>query len=255
MRRREKFIISSILLAFALLFIQYIPLQFRWVAILIFFFLSYGVSAWALFDDLYGVEWITIVPLPAMYAVAVSLFYFLLPNNTLSRVFIIALFGVGMYALFLTSNIYSVAKTRTIQLLRAAHTIGLFFTLLISTFYTHFLFSLHLHPFLNFLIVGVIHIPLFLMLLWGVDLQPQITSRIKIFTAVFSLIMAEFAFIFSSFPLSVWNASLLTTSIFYILVGILHNYLQERLFRNTLIEYFVFGGLVSFSFFLLIQWK
>lgn len=255
MRRREKFIISSVLLALGLLGVQYVSLQYRFIAIIVFFVFSYLVSVWTLYEDLYGVEWFTIVPLPAMYGVSVSLFYFLLPNNWASRLFIMALFGVGMYALYLTSNIYSVAKIRTIQLLRAAHTVGLLFTLLTSTLMTNFLFSLHLNFWLNGLIVFGIHFPLMLMSLWSVELQPKVDKRIWIATTLFALVLGEFAVVISFFPISVWNASLLTTSIFYVLLGILHNHLQQRLFKNTISEYLIFSSLVFISFFLLMKWK
>jgi hypothetical protein len=118
MRKREKFLVSSFVLSFALLGTQYVPLDFRLLATVLFFFITYAVSSWALFEDLGGVEWLTVVPLPSYYAISVSLFYFLLPENLLSRILILALFGVGMYAMYLTTNIFSVAKVRTIQLLR-----------------------------------------------------------------------------------------------------------------------------------------
>jgi hypothetical protein len=255
MRRREKFIISSILLALGLLAVQYVSLQYRYIAILLFFVFSYLVSVWALYEDLYGVEWVTIIPFPAMYSVAVALFYFLLPNNIASRIFILAIFGVGMYALYLTSNIYSVAKSRTIQLLRAAHTIGLLFTLLTSTLITNFLYSIHLDFWLNGLIVMIVHVPLLLMSLWAVELQPKLDKRIAVSVVLFSVVMGEFAIILSWFPLTVWNASLLTTSLLYVLLGLLHNQLQQRLFKNTMVEYIVFAALVSVSFLLLLKWK
>lgn len=197
MRRREKFIISSTILALSLLGIQYIPLEYRLLAFLVFFIASYLVSAAALYEDLFGVEWITIVPFPAMYAVAVGLFNFLLPNNLLSRFFILGLFGVGMYAQYLTANIYSVAKIRTIQLLRAAQTIGFFFTLLTSTLLTNFLFSLRLDFWWNGLIIFAIHFPLILMSLWSVDLSPRVERRIWLASGVFALVMAELGIIFS----------------------------------------------------------
>lgn len=255
MRRREKFIISSILLALGILSLQYVSLQFRFVAILIFFVFSYIVSVWSLYEDLYGVEWLTIIPLPAMYGMSVSLFYFLLPNNWVSRIFIMTLFGVGMYALYLTSNIYSVAKSRTIQLLRAAHTIGLLFTLLTSTLISNFVFSLHIIFWMIGPIIFVVHFPLFLMSLWAVDLQPKIEKRIWLAATIYSVVIAEFAIVLSFFPISVWNASLLTTSMCYILLGILHNYLQQRLFKNTIFEYLSFAALVFISFFALLKWK
>ena len=141
MRRREKFVIVSVLLSLSLLATQYIPLDWRYLATAIFFIISYLSSAWALSDDLHSHEWLTIVPFPALYASSVSLFYFLLPEMFWSRLVIIAIFGVGMYALFLTSNIFSVAKGRTIQLLYAAHAVALFFIMITSLLFNNVIFS------------------------------------------------------------------------------------------------------------------
>ena len=132
MRRREKFVISSVLLSLGLLGVQYVSLDARYWAVGLFFIISYFMSAWALADDLQTHEWLTVVPFPALYAVSVSWFYFLLPEGIMSQFILLAVFSIGMYALFLTSNIYSVAKGRTIQLLHAAYAIGLLFTLIIS---------------------------------------------------------------------------------------------------------------------------
>jgi len=140
MRRREKFIIVSVLLSLGLLATQYVPIDWRYAAIGIFALISYLMSAWALSDDLQIYEWLTILPLPVLYASSVALFYFLLPEVLLSRLAILAVFGVGMYALFLTANIFSVAKGRTIQLLYAARAIALFFTMIISLLLTNTIF-------------------------------------------------------------------------------------------------------------------
>jgi len=65
MRRREKFVLSAILLSLGLLSVQYISLDWRFGGVLIFTILAYFVSAWALSDDLQRFEWLTILPLPA----------------------------------------------------------------------------------------------------------------------------------------------------------------------------------------------
>src|SRR5260221_12126093 len=114
MRKREKFIVSSALLSLGLMATQLLSVELRPIAIVLFFIASYLISAWALAKDLNGVEWLTIVPFPALYALAVSLFYCFLPSSLVSRLAIIGLFGVGMYALYLTSNIYAIGKVKTI---------------------------------------------------------------------------------------------------------------------------------------------
>lgn len=255
MRRREKFLLSSLLLAFGLLSTQYVPLEFRILAIALFFFVTYGVSAWALFEDLNGVEWLTVVPLPGMYAVSVALFYFLLPENVITRIIILALFGVGMYALYLTANIFTVAKTRTIQLLRAAHAVALLFGMVMSFFVTNTIFSLHLPFWANGLGAGVVTFPLALMLLWSIELKPKLERPIIIAALSVSVLIAELALVLSFFPATVWMQSLYVMSMLYICLGMLTTKLAGRLFQNTVWEYLSVWVLMTGMFFFLMKWK
>lgn len=237
MRRREKFVIASALLSLGLLGLQYVSLEWRYIAVGILTFMAYLVSAWALHDDLQKHEWLTIVPFPASYTGAVGLFYFLLPAGFLSKLFILGLFGVGMYALFLTSNIYSVAKGRTIQLLHAAHAVGLLFTLLTSLLATNVVFSLRLPFYQIALMIGAIHFPLVLMSLWSIELEGRVRREIWLLTGTMTIFLMELALSLSFLPLSVWNSALLVMSWLYVGLGILHNYLRGRLFTRTLTEY------------------
>ncbi len=255
MRRREKFVIAAIVLSLALLGLQLIPLEYRYFGVLGLMVLSYGVSAWALVDDLQPFEWSTILPLPTLYATGVGLFYFLLPENIISRLFILGLFGVGMYGLFLTANIYSVAKGRTIQLIHAAHAIALLFTLLTSTLFSNTIFSLRLPFYLVVPLVGVVHACLIFMSLWAVNLEQRVTSQILTLSGVLTLILMEMSLALSFMPLSVWNQALLLMAMLYIGLGIFHNYLRGVLFTNTIREYSLVGGLVVVIFFLLFPLK
>jgi len=249
MRRREKFVVASVLLSLAL-GVQYVSLEYRYAAVALFGLVSYLVSAWALVDDLQPYEWATIIPLPSFYSMSVGLFYFLLPENIVSRFMILGLFGVGMYALYLTANIFSVAKGRTIQLLHAAHAVGTLFSVLTSLLFLNTIFSLHLPWYLTGLLVGLTHAPLTFLSLWSVRLESKIESDILQLTTLFSLLLFEMGLVFSFLPFSVWYSALFIMSFFYIGLGILHNYLQERLFENTLFEYLLVAGFVGLIFFI-----
>lgn len=255
MRRREKFVIASILLSFGLLGSQYVPVEYRYWAVIVFSLLSYLVSAWVLSDDLQRYELITIVPFSAMYTAAVGFFYFLLPENLLSRIFILILFGVGMYGVYLTSNIFSVAKGRSIQLLHAAHAISMIFTLLTSLFFLNTIFSLKLHFWFNAILTFSSHFPLIFLSLWSIKLEPQVTKQILQLSLMLSIILVEFTIVLSFFPFQVWHLSLFVMSIMYIGLGIFHSYLKERLFVNTLQEYSMVAGFVAIVFLLLFPWK
>ncbi len=247
MRRREKFITASLLLGLGLLAVQYVSLDFRYGAVALFGLFSYFLSAWALSDDLQAHEWITVVPFPSLYALGVSFFYFLLPSNFWSRLVILSLFGGGMYALYLTANIFSVAKGRGIQLLHAAHAVGLLFTLLTSILFTNTIFSLHLHWFSNGVLILLTHAPLVFLALWSVRLEQRISRQLVALTMLLTVLLTELAIVFSFYPFSLWFKSLFIMSFFYVALGLLQNYLQEKLFRNTLIEYIaaaVFIGVI-----------
>lgn len=255
MRKREKFIISSILLAFGLVTTQLVPVEVRPLAIILFFIATYFISAWALSKTINGVEWLTIVPFPAMYALSVSLFYFLLPTNLASQAVIIILFGIGMYALYLSANIFSIGKLKTIQLLRAAHAVEFLFLLIMSLFLFNFIFSLHLMPILNGFFVGVASFLPILCSLWSIVLSEKLPRRIVWISIFFALILGEVAFIISLLPVGLWTASLYLTSLLYVGFGIIQHHLVGRLFTKTLREYLWLGGFVTISFMLLIDWK
>lgn len=255
MRRREKFVITSIILSLALLGVQLVPLEFRYLAVLGLASLSYLLAAWALREDLQRFEWLTILPSPTLYAAAIGLFYFLLPENIISRLFVVVIFGIGMYALLLTSNIYSVAKGRTIQLLHAAHAIGLFFTLITSLLFLNTIFSLRLPFYFNGLLVGISHFPLILMSLWSVELKQQVHREVVLLSLVTSLILVESSIILSFFPFSTWNYSLLIMALMYIGLGVLHNFLREVLFENTIREYSLVAFFLMLVFVILFPWK
>jgi len=255
MRRREKFVIAAIVLSLGLWSIQLVQLEFRYLAVAIFAIATYLVSAWSLSEDLQKFEWITILPFPAVYAAAVALFYFLLPAGFLSRFFSLGLFGVGMYALLLSANIFSVAKGRTIQLVHAANAIALLFTLLTSLLLTNTIFSLRMPFYWNALLVGLSHVPLIFMSIWSITLDQQVSKQLLSLTGILTLIIVELAIVFSFFPLSVWNVALLIMAFLYIGLGLFHNYVRGVLFTNTLTEYSLVASLTIVLFFFLFPWK
>jgi hypothetical protein len=185
----------------------------------------------------------------------VSWFYFLLPEGITSKFVLLAVFGVGMYALFLTSNIYSVAKGRTIQLLHAAYAIALLFTLVTSLLFTNTIFGLRLPFYLNGLFSGLVHFPLILMSLWSVSLEDHISGEILALGGVLTLFLVELTMILSFYPFSVWNIALFVMAFIYVSLGILHSFLKERLFERTLREYSLVGVFVIIMFVILFPYK
>src|SRR4030042_3522557 len=126
MSKRRKFVVVSLLLCLGLLGIQLIGVEYRYQAIALLGVASFVLSALALGEDLQGVEWLTVLTLPTLYPISVGLFYFLLPERIVTRLLILVFFGVGIYALLLTENIFSVAAIRTIQLFKSVYAFRFF---------------------------------------------------------------------------------------------------------------------------------
>jgi hypothetical protein len=161
------------------------------------------------------------------------------------------LFGIGMYAIYLTSNIYSVAKGRTIQLLHAAHAIGFLFTLLTSLLFANTIFSLRLPFYVNGGLVALSHFPLVLSSLWAIRLDPHVRKELVMLTTLLTLLLMELAMIMSFMPHSVWYQALFIMSLLYLGVSIIRSFLAERLFMNAVTEYSLVAVFL-FALFLLV---
>lgn len=255
MTKRQKFLLSAALLSLGLLAIQYILIAYRYVAIFGFFLITYLVSAWALFDDLKAVEWLTILSLPSLYAVAIALFYFLLPASWFSRIILISLFGGGMYALYLTENIYSVAAVRTIQLLRAAHAVGFLLSILTLTLLYNTIFSLQWPFWANGLLAIAASYPVLVQGLWSVRLEPIVSKDIWRMSFGLAVSCGGIAMALSFLPVTVWVAALFLATVVYVSLGLLQHDLSERLFSRTITEYVLVGLLVLVATLLVTPWK
>ncbi len=255
MTKRQKFLLSSAILSLGLLGIQYVSISYRYVAIFGFFLVTYLVSAWALFDDLKGIEWLTVLSLPSLYATAIALFYFLLPGNWFSRVIIVSLFGGGMYALYLTENIYSVAAVRTIQLLRAAHAVGFLLSILTLVLLYNTAFSLQWPFWANGLITFGISFPVIVQGLWSIRLEPFVSKDIWRMSLGLAVACAMIAMVLSFLPVTVWIAALFLATVVYVCLGLLQHELSERLFSRTIVEYVVVGLLVLVATMIVTPWK
>jgi hypothetical protein len=255
MTKRQKFLLSAGLLSLGLLGIQYVPIDYRYVAIFGFFLITYLISAWALFEDLKGIEWLTILSLPSLYAAAIGLFYFLLPVSWISRLIIISFFGVGMYALYLTENIYSVAAVRTIQLLRAAYAVGFLLSILTLALLYNTIFSLQWPFWANGLVIFFATFPVVIQGLWSIRLEKIISKDIWRMSVGMSLSCAIMGMVLSFLPVTVWIAALFLATVMYVCLGLLQHELNERLFGRTISEYVVVGFLVLVATLLVTPWK
>lgn len=273
MAKRAKFILVSIILSILLWGTQWITADSRLQAVIAVAAVAYILTAWSLFEDLKGVEWLTIMSLPVLYTLGAGLFSVFLPTNvprllgvklTLETAHLVAGsvralfwvgFGLGYYAISLTENIFSVAAIRTIQLLRAAHAVGFLLTLVTALFFFHSIFSFKLPFWLIALATAGVSWLLFLQGNWSMSLKEGISKRVVMFASVGALIVGQLAMALSFWPIEPLTASLCLVAALYVMLGLSQQALVGRLFKNQVTEYVVVAVVVLLASIYITNWR
>lgn len=235
--KRQKFILMSFFLTVLLVTTQTVPESLRYPVIGILTAATIFLSIFSLWGELSGVKYFLLLLLPVYFVAGASLFYFLLPVRWLTRLPFAFLFGVSVYLLMLTSNIYNVAAIRTIALLRAANAVGLLFSLVSTFFLTNVLFSLHLPFYLVVLGVAAITGPLYLVGLWSYELEDFISRRVSVYTLVFTIVSAQIALVLSFWPIVPINGALALSTVMYALLGLSQIHFDDKLTRRVVYEH------------------
>lgn len=253
--KRQQFVIATILLTFGLVLTQLVGENWRYPAAFGLSLLAYLLSALTLRDDLKSIEWLSLLTLPTLFTLAVSLFYFLLPARWLTRVPVVGLYAVGMYALLLTENIYNVAVDRTIALLRAAHSIGFLLTIVTYFLFVQTILAFRFPFFLNAILVGVISFLLVFQSLWAVVLENPVSKRVWHISIAIAVALAQVVWAFSFWPTQSTLIVLFLTTGFYGTVGMAQQYLVERLYKKTVIEFFSLTAIVFCIVLFATRWR
>lgn len=253
--KRQQFILITGLLTAGLLLTQLVPADWRFPMVAILGLFTYTLTAIGLHEDLKGIEWATLLILPTLFTVGVALFYFLLPVRWLTRLPVVTFYSVGIYALLLTENIYNIAANRTIALTRAAHSIGFVLTiatyfLLIQTIFA-FRLSLALH-------VGFISFVSFLIIFqfaWSIEILGNVSRRVWAATTALTLAMTQIAWAFYMWPVHPTLVALFFTTFLYSSLGLVQYYLQEKLYKRTILEFTSVVTIVFFLILLATRWR
>lgn len=252
--KRQQFALSTIILVVGLLATQLLSVEFRYPVTFLVVIFSFIFSFICLREDLTRHEWLTLLTLPTLFTFAVSYFYFLLPVRWITRIPVAIFYGVGFYALLLTENIFNVAGERTIQLIRAAQTVGFYLTVVTSFLLFYLVFSLHLPFYANGLVFLIVSLLLLVQYLWSVELTDSVEKKIWIFSLVLALLVSQAGMVLSFWPLKTLTASLMMTSLFYALLGLAGYYLQERLLRRVSLEFMIVPIVIFLIAFLTTSW-
>lgn len=254
MTKRQRFILTALLSALCFIGIQFLPADYKFMSIGGLSVFSTALLAWSLREGLGLNTTLLTLVLPAGFTVGVGLFWFLLPATFLTQLPFVILYGIGMYALALTANVYTVSTIRTIALLRAAKGVG--FVLTLVTFFLIFdaILSLKLPIFWSVPLISIASFPMFLQAFWIVDLDTKISLKELQTTLVATLVVTQVAAMIFFWPVSVIVGSIYLTAPVYVLVGLGQADLEDRLFKQTAREYLIFGVLVYIVMFFFTRW-
>ncbi|MDD5147228.1 MAG: hypothetical protein PHV63_01590 [Candidatus Daviesbacteria bacterium] len=255
LNKRQKIVISSVLLTIGLLSTQLVDfnLRFRFLGGLAVF--AYILSFWSLWEGLNVTKAFMLLILPTFFTVAVASFYFLLPVRWLTRLPVAFIFGLTFYLLLLAQNVFNVASLRTIPLYRAASTASFLFTLLSAFFIYHVISAFNLFFLWNGVAVMVVSFLLILQVLWTFKMEDTISVAIIIQSFVLSLILGELALSFSFWPspTTIWSLSL--SSAMYVLLGLTTQYLRDKMTKRMMWEYLIIGAIVLLVSFFTTSWN
>ncbi len=254
MSKRTRFVITSLILSFGFIGVQFLNDQNRFWAIGILGLLTFTLFLWSLFESLGRNMTLLTLVLPVMYTLGVGFFWFLLPANIFARIPIVLFYGIGIYILCLTANIYSVASVRTIALLRAARGVGFVLTLIVSFLVFDAILSIRTEIYYLVPAVFVLSFPLYLQGFWSMVLDKEYSGELMKLSLISSLITAELSAALYFWPTTIVVGSLFLTASFYMLLGLGQAKLEERLFKSTIREHLLVGALIFAAMFIATHW-
>ena len=251
--KRQKIILTSILLTLGFILItQPVNVLFkRYYLLAILGLAAYVMILISLWKGMTRTKAVLLLILPLFYVVALPGFYFLFKYvRWLTRLPAALFFGISLYWLILSQNILNVASDRAIPLYRAASTANFIFTIFSFILIVSIIFSLSLPFYWNGLAVAVMSFPLSLQSLWLIKME-RIDSRMVVYSFVVALILGESAIALSFWPQAPLVNALYLNSINYVFLGILLEYLRDRLKKRVILEYAQIGGSLMLIIFFL----
>ncbi len=253
--KRIRIIIVTFIMTTVLALATFFPFNSTWIYfILILAVIAYATSYLAIFEGIDGTEMIMLFIMPVLFVLSLYVFYSLLPVRWLTRIPFLALFCLGYYAMLLCSNIFNIGVERSIQLYRAAFSVNYISQTLVIFIIAIVVLSFRLDYFITSIFMGVVMFITSMQILWTVDLNEQIEKKILIYSGVISLLLFELMILLSFVPLAINIYALIVTTAYYSIIGMVTNYLGDRLYKTVIREYIFVLIFVVIIALLTLQW-
>ncbi len=266
-QKRVRLVISSFILTWLMLIATFFSFDKYLYFIVIFIFFGVLLTYFSIIDlnrktgllsrsvNKVKTGWLMLFLMPVYMSISFYFFYFLFPVRWLTRFPFIIIYAISIYALLLVSNILNIGVEKSFQLFRAAFSVNFFYQTLVLFLITNVLFSMKSNFFLNGLGVFFLSFPLAVQYLWSIDPQVNIEKELIKYGLIASLFIGELSIVFSFVPINGAILSLFITSSYYSLLGVIFNYIEKKLFKETIKEYLVVLFFVFLVVFLSIRFS
>lgn len=234
--KRQKFVVSVIALSLIIFIAEHFFGKSGIFLTILLSVLTDVFLFWGLKGDLEDNVLRSIYILPFFFSLSCGLFYFLIPARFLTRIAMTVVYGVGLYSLYLSQNIFTVAAIRTIALLSSARTVSFFITIVCYLFLGTVVLSLHAPIFVIVLLVLLFSFFLTIHCLWIYTLDSRIFSHWQ-WALLLSVCLSELSLVLWFWPSSPKLIAIFLTGVFYTLIGLSHMWIDKRLFRGVLWEH------------------
>jgi hypothetical protein len=252
--KKLRFVISSLILSAGFISTQFIDGTSKFLVIIILVILSGALSAWSFYEGLNLNMTLLSLILPMLFTLGVGVFWFLLPSSIYTNIPIVLFYAIGSYVISSTMNIYTVASSKSIALLRAARGVGFVLSLFTAFFVFDAILSIRLNVFVTSLLIFATSFLVITQGLWSIDLETKFDKALLQMSLVSSVIITELSVAIFFWPVTVVVGSLFLTSGVYLLLGLGQAKLEDRLFPNVVREYLTVGAIVLIGMFFATQW-
>jgi hypothetical protein len=252
--KRIRFVASTVSLTLLLLISTFFFFDKAVIFVPLLAVASYFATFFAVFEGIEKIEWYMLFILPVLLSVALYLFYFLFPVRWLTRIPFILVYGVSMYAVLLTSNIFNVGVEKNLQLYRAGFSVNYLIQTMVFFLFGNVFASFHWGFLANAVVFGLLAGLMSIQLYWSIRLDMHLRREVLNHAWLTALIIAQVSLFLSFFPLQESLFALVVAVLYYCIAGLTHLHLDERLFRQNVREYATILVVILGILFLSVSW-
>ncbi len=254
--KEQKFIATSILLSLGFIGINFVGDSYRLFAILALTIATLILFVISLWEGLGINSTLLSLILAPLFTLGIGIFWFLIPVNIFARIPIVIFYGVGIYFLARTENIFIVSTFKIIPLFRGARHIGFILTFVTAFFLYNAIISIKANILATAIGVALISLFLFLQGLWvsSIEKKDLASNKIFLYGGLFALGITQISILLYFWPVTVVVGSIFLTIGVYVLLGLGQAQLEGRLFKQTVQEHLIVGLIVFAVMFLVTNW-